>query len=79
MSKTVTLRLPDDTYQRFRILAERENRPLSNFIETAAFRYTESDQYVDEFEMEEIRTNAALNQSLKQGVKDAKAGRGRFV
>ena len=79
MSKTVTLRLPDITYQRFKILAERENRPLSNFIETAAFRYTESDQYVDAFEMEEISTNAALNQSLKQGVKDAKAGRGRFV
>jgi len=79
MSKTVTLRLPDVTYQRFKILAERENRPLSNFIETAAFRFTESDQYVDAFEMEEIRTNAALNQSLKQGVKDAKAGRGRFV
>lgn len=79
MSKTVTLRLPDVTYQRFRILAERENRPLSNFIETAAFRYTESDQYVEEFEMEEVRNNVALNRSLKQGVKDAKAGRGCFV
>lgn len=79
MSKTVTLRLPDVTYQRFKLLAERENRPLSNFIETAAFRYTESDQYVDAFEMEEISANSALNQSLKQGVKDAKAGRGRFV
>ncbi len=79
MSKTVTLRLPDLTYQRFRILAERENRPLSNFIETAAFRYTESDQYAEEFEMEEIRNNVALDRSLKQGVKDAKAGRGRFV
>jgi len=79
MSKTVTLRLPDLTYQRFRILAERENRPLSNFIETAAFRYTESDQYADDFELDEIRNNAALNQSLKQGVKDAKKGRGRFV
>ena len=79
MSKTVTLRLPDATYQRFRILAEQENRPLSNFIETAALRYMESNQFIDEFEMEEIRTNVALNESLKQGVKDAKAGHGRFV
>jgi predicted transcriptional regulator len=79
MSRIVTLRLPDATYQRFKFLAQSENRALSNFIENAAFRYTESDQYVDEFEMEEIRTNAALNQSLKQGVKDAKAGRGRFA
>jgi len=79
MSKTVTLRLPEATYQRFAILAERENRSLSNFIETAAFRYTEFDQYSDDFEMTEIRENVNLNQSLQRGVKDAKARRGQFV
>ena len=79
MSKTVTLRLPDETYERFRTLAERENRPLSNFIETAALRYVEAGQFVDEFEMEETQGNAELNRSLERGVKDAKAGRGRFV
>jgi predicted transcriptional regulator len=79
MSKTVTLRLPEKTYERFRMLAERENRPLSNFIETAASRYVESEQFADEFEIAEIEGNAALNQSLKRGVKDAKARRGRFV
>ena len=79
MSKTVTLRLPDQVYERFRILAQRENRSLSNFIETAASRYVEADQFVDEFEMSEIETNTELKQSLKRGVKDAQAGRGRFV
>jgi len=79
MSKTVTLRLPDETYERFRTLAERENRPLSNFVETAVLRYVETEQFADEFEMEEIRRNAGLNRSLKRGIKDAKAGRGRFV
>ena len=79
MSKTVTLRLPDQTYERFRTLAKRENRPLSNFIETAASRYVETDQFVDEFEMTEIQGNSELNRSLKRGVKDAKTGRGRFV
>lgn len=79
MSKTVTLRLPDHLYERFRTLAERENRPLSNFIETAASRYVESEQFVDDFEMAEIEANSELNGSLKRGVKDAKAGRGRFV
>jgi len=79
MSKTVTLRLPDQTYERFRTLAERENRPLSNFIETAASRYVEAEQFVDEFEIAEIEANSQLNRSLKRGVKDAKAGRGRFV
>ncbi len=79
MSRAVTLRLPDETYQQFRTLAERENRSLSNFIETAVLRYVESEQFVDEFEMEEIRGNAALNRSLTQGIEDAKAGRGRFA
>jgi predicted transcriptional regulator len=58
MSRIVTLRLPDETYEQFRTLAEWENRPLSNFIETAALRYVETEQFVDEFEMEEIRGNA---------------------
>lgn len=79
MSKIVTLRLPDDTYERFRTLAERENRPLSNFIETAVLRYVEAGQLVDEFEMEEIRGNAELNRSIERGIEDAEAGRGRFV
>ena len=79
MSKTVTLRLPEQTYERFRTLAQRENRPLSTFIETAATRYVESEQFVDEFEMADIEANGDLNRSLKRGVKDAKAGRGRFV
>lgn len=79
MSRIVTLRLPDETYRQFRTLAERENRPLSNFIETAVLRYVEREQLIDEFEMEEIRGNEELNRSLKRGMKDAKAGRGRFV
>ncbi len=79
MSRTVTLRLPDEKYEQFRRLAERENRPLSNFIETAASRYVEIEKFVDEFEMEEIEGNAELNRSLKRGVKDAKARRGSFV
>ena len=79
MSKTVTLRLNDKTYNLFRTLAESDNRPLSNFIETTALRYIEEHQYVDDFEMAEIKSNQELNKSLKRGVKDAKSGRGRLV
>ncbi len=79
MSKTITLRLDEALYRRFQALAERDNRPLSNFIQTAAIRFVESEQFVDEFEMDEIRTNSELNRSLKRGLKDAKAKRGRFV
>lgn len=79
MSKTVTLRLDDKVYNRFRGLAKHDNRPLSNFIETAALRFVEEHEYVDEFEMAEIRDNENLNRSIKSGLRDAKAKRGRFV
>ncbi|PIQ61777.1 MAG: CopG family transcriptional regulator [Bacteroidetes bacterium CG12_big_fil_rev_8_21_14_0_65_60_17] len=79
MSRTVTLRLDMDIYNRFKALAEEDNRPLSNFIETAALRYVEENTFVDEFELTEILANTDLNKSMKQGIKDATAGRGRFV
>ena len=79
MSKTVTLRLDEAVYQRFRVMAERDNRPLANFIETAVLRYLEGKEYVDEFEMAEIRTNRSLNASIEQGLADAEARRGHFV
>ena len=79
MSKTVTLRLKDSVYQRIRTLAERDNRPLSNFIETATLRYLEQEEYVDEFEMLEIRQNQPLRESIERGLEDAGEQRGRFV
>lgn len=79
MSKTVTLRVEDTVYGKLRSWAKRDNRPLSNFIETAALRFIENQEVVDDFEMTEIKGNRALNTSIKRGLKDAKAGRGRFV
>jgi len=79
MSKTVTLRLDEAVYGKLRSWAERDNRPLSNFIETAALRFIEDLEVVDEFEMAEIGGNESLNASIKRGLKDARAGRGRFV
>lgn len=67
LSKTVTLHLDEGVYEKFRTLANRDNRSPSNFIETAALRFVESEQFVDEFEMEEIRANKELNRSLKKG------------
>ncbi len=61
MSKTITLRLSEENYKKYKKLADRDNRPISNFIETAVKRFIEHNIYVDEFEMEEIRNNAKLN------------------
>ncbi len=79
MSKTVTLRLSEDTYGIFRRYAEGDNRPLSNFIETATKRYIEENEFVDEFEMAEIRSHESLNQSIQKGHRDAKLKKGRLV
>ncbi|MEI6211185.1 MAG: CopG family transcriptional regulator [bacterium] len=79
MSKTVTLRLDDPVYRLFKGVAERENRPISNFIETAVMRFVQDHETVDEFEMAEIRGNGELNQSLKRGHQDAKNRRGAFI
>ncbi len=79
MSKTVTLRLDEPVYRLFKEVAERENRPLSNLIETAAMRFVRDHETVDEFEMAEIRGNAELNRSLKRGHQDAKHRRGTFA
>ena len=79
MSKTITLRLSDENYNKYKRLAERDNRPISNFIETAVKRFIEHNIYVDEFEMEEIRNNAELTKSLKKGLSDMKSKKGRLV
>jgi len=79
MSKTVTLRLDDNNYAQFRKLAKQDNRPLSNFIETAALRYIEEHGFVDEYEMTEIMENKELKRSIANGLRDSKSGQGRFV
>ncbi len=79
MPKTVTLRLDDNTYKKFRDLAKSDNRPISNFIETAVLRFVENNEFADEFEISEIRNNSNLNSSIKRGLKDVKAGRGKLV
>ncbi len=79
MSKTVTLRLNDDTYAKFRAFAESDNRSLSNFIETSALRYISENEYIDEFEMAEINSNEELQASLKRALNDAKNKKGTLI
>ena len=79
MAKVVTLRLDDKVYNTFKTIADQENRPLSNFIETAAMRYINEIEFVDEFEMAEINSNTGLKDSMKRGIKDYKKRSGRFI
>ena len=79
MSKIVTLRLSDDIYHQFRVLAESDNRPLSNFIETCVLRYIENIILVDEYELKEIKEDQELNRSLIRAYQDMRDKKGRFI
>ena len=79
MSKVVTIRLGEEEYKRIRAAAEADNRPISNFIETATLRFLDQPELVDESEMAGIRADKQLLKSLKAGSADVKKGRYRLV
>ena len=79
MSKTITMRINEESYKLFKMMADRDNRPISNYIETAAKRYIENNFLVDEFEMAEIRDNTEMNKSIKRALYDVKKGKGKIV
>ncbi|MCK5200542.1 MAG: CopG family transcriptional regulator [Spirochaetales bacterium] len=79
MPKTVTLRLDDVSYDIIKNHALADNRPLSNYIETATLKYIEEIDYADDFEMENILNDEKLIRSLQKGSADAAKKRGRFI
>ena len=79
MSKTVTLRLREDVYKIFVEAARAENRSISNLIETAALFKLREQQFVDDAEMAEILSDENLIARIRQGSREAKARKGRFV
>ena len=79
MSKTVTLRLDEATYEEFKEAARAENRPLSNLIQTAALAKVREQQFVDDAEMAEILEDESLLNRLKAGSHDAARRKGALV
>ncbi|MCF6291221.1 MAG: hypothetical protein L3J03_09550 [Desulfobacterales bacterium] len=79
MSKTVTLRLSDEEYEKFSSAAGSVKRSLSNLISFLALRKLEEDSFVDELEMEEILANPVLTKRLKRGAAEAREMKGSFV
>jgi predicted transcriptional regulator len=79
MSKTVTLRLSDETYSTLSEAAKAENRSLSNLIETAALAKVREQQFTDDVEVAEIMANEELMNRIKKGSQEARLRKGRFV
>ncbi len=79
MSRTITLRLSDDTYEKLSAAAKLENRSLANMIETLALGKLEEDLLANDIEMSEIFRNDRLLKKLEKGHAQASAKKGRFV
>ena len=79
MSKTITLRISEDNYEAFKQYAKKENRKISNAIETLAMKQLDNTLFTDEFETAGILSDESLLERIKVGARQAKAKKGRFV
>lgn len=75
MSKTVTVRLDEQTYELIRSAASGSRRSISNFIEYATVAFLSEDAFVSEPEMDEIMGDSDLMKDLEQGRKERGAKR----
>ena len=79
MPKTITLRLSDEAYEKFSRAAIEDKRSIANLIEALALRKLDEESLVDDFEMQEIFSNAQLLKRLEKGHSDAIMKKGRMV
>lgn len=79
MTKTITLRLPLDVYELFQKWAKLDHRPISNLIETAAFRHLQEHMLVSEEEMGGLLVDKPLQHKLRKGSEAARRRKGRLV
>jgi hypothetical protein len=79
LSKTITLRLSEETYRMFSDYAVADNRPISNLIETAAIKYLRESSLASPEEMAGIRADRKLVSKLRAGSESARKRQGRFA
>ncbi len=79
MPRTVTIRLPDKSYEIVRAAAEADRRSIANLIETATLRYLEEESFMEAAEGREVLSDRGLLRRLKTGHAEAMTRKGRFV
>ena len=60
-------------------MAEYDNRSISIFIENAAWRFIEEEEYLDDYENDEILSNKELMDSIQRGYEESIGGKGKLV
>ena len=76
MTRTITVRIDDSTYDIFKLAADGQKRTISNYLEYATLNYTMNETIVDDIEMNEILKN---EEDIKKGLSDISAGRYRII
>jgi predicted CopG family antitoxin len=79
MSKSVTIKLDDETYRKFSEIAMEEHRSLSNLIETFALKKLDEELFTDTFETAEILSNTSLLGKLKKGHRQTTQKKGQMI
>ena len=79
MPKTITLRLSDEIYEKFNRAAAEDKRSIANLTETLALRKLDEENLANDFEMQEIFSNAQLLKKLEKGHSDVIMKKGRMV
>ena len=79
MSKTITLRVDDNTYSIIKNAASGQRRTISNFLEYATMNYLSGESYITDKEMEEIENDQDLVASLKKSISDVNLGKYKIV
>ena len=76
MTRTITVRIDDSTYDIFKLAAAGQKRTISNYLEYATLNYTMNETIVDDIEMNEILKS---EEDIKKGLSDISAGRYRII
>lgn len=79
MTKTITLRLDDQTYELIKSAAKGELRTISNFLEYAALKYLADENFASDDEMQEILNNKNLLKSFQKAEEEIKEGKYKIV
>ena len=79
MTMTITTRSLENNLRSLKQLADHDNRSISNFTENAALRFIEDEEYLDDFENDEILSNKELMSSVERGYDESVEGNGKLI
>jgi uncharacterized protein (DUF1778 family) len=72
--QTLTMEVDNSIYKMIELVANKEKKNISNFLNFAIIEYLISSQYVDNIEMNDILDDKELVKNLENGFKNLEKG-----